>query len=132
MPASASARVQARAEDAEACLHLAKRATDGDRVALRLLALAEHVDGLGHAQPLLQRPLEIGPAHLALVGLDVELARQRRWRRPASERANGRARLAAAWGVVSSGLNCQYQPECVISNSGSPTSLGRPGSLDSP
>ena len=113
-----------RAEVAQARLDLAQRAGDGHRVALRRLALAEHVDGLGDAQPLLQRALEVGPADLALVGLDVVLARQRHGR------AGERARLRI-WrpGLPSSGLICQYQPEWVTSNSGSPTSLGVAGLL---
>ena len=82
---------QARAEVAEARCHLAERAGDGDRVALRHLALAEHVDALGDAQALLQRAVQVGPAHLALVRLDLVLARQRDGQ--AGERAG--AELAA-------------------------------------
>ena len=77
---------ETRAEVVKAGLHLAQRAGDRDGVALRLLALAEHVDGLGDAQPLLQGPIEVGPAHLAFVGLDALLARQR----------NGERRRASA------------------------------------
>ena len=74
-------------EVVKAGIHLAQRAGDGDRVALCLLALAEDIDGLGDAQPLLQRPIEAGPAHLALVGLDALLARQRNGE--SRERARG-------------------------------------------
>ena len=66
-----------RAEVAQARVDLPQRAGDGHRVALRHLAFAEHIDGLGDAQALLQRPVEAGDANLALVGLDVVLARQR-------------------------------------------------------
>ena len=78
---------EARAEVVQAGLHLAQRAGDGDGVALRLLALAEDVDGLGDAQLLIERAVEAGPAHLALVGLDALLARQRDGE--AGERAGG-------------------------------------------
>src|SRR5204863_1453641 len=68
---------QPGAEVVQAGLYLAQRAGDGHGVALRLLALAEDVDGLGDAQLLLERTVEIRPAHLALVGLDAVLARER-------------------------------------------------------
>ena len=65
------------AEGGDVLLDLAQLAGDGDRVALRRLALAEHVDLLGDAHLLLRGPDQVGPAHLLVVGLDLVLAGHR-------------------------------------------------------
>src|SRR5262249_61659585 len=58
-------------------LRFRKRGGDGDGIALSLLALSKHVNGLGNAQLLVEGAVQVGPTYLALVGLHVVLAGER-------------------------------------------------------
>jgi hypothetical protein len=64
-------------EVVQAGLDFTQRAGDGDGIALRLFALSKHVNGLGNAQLLVEGAVQVGPTHLALVGLHVMLAGER-------------------------------------------------------